>query len=315
MPTTRDLHVDTLLTNISIAYKNVGYIHDLIAPIVPVNAPSGIIPVYNQSDWFRDDAKIRAPRSRSEGGDYTVTSDTFSVARYSYRSEIGDEERDIADSVWDLEVSATEFATDKILMRQERSLAAEIMTTGIWGNDDAGGTDFTQWSDYAASTPLENATSYMDEIEGRIGVEPNTLVIGKQVWNQLRWHPELIDTVKFTQRGVLDEALVASLLGVDRLLIGRALVTTTPEGTAESSVTYSRVWGKAALFLYVPQRANLRTPASMYTFTWNRVPNSLRYVVRYRDDERETDIVEANGYWQHKVTSGRAGTYLATVVA
>jgi hypothetical protein len=28
-------------------------------------------------------------------------------------------------------------------------------------------------------------------------------VIGKQVWNQLRWHPDLIDTVKFTQRGVL----------------------------------------------------------------------------------------------------------------
>jgi hypothetical protein len=65
----------------------------------------------------------------------------------------------------------------------------------------------------------------------------------------------------------------------------------------------------------VPQRANLRSRRRCYTFTWNRVPNSLRYVVRYRDDERETDIVEANGYWQHKVTSGRAGTYLATVVA
>lgn len=315
MPTMTDLHVDVPLTNISVAYRNLGYIADQIAPIVPVRDRSGIIPIYNQSDWFRDDAKIRAPRTRSEGGDYTVTSDTFVAQRYSYRSEIGDEEADIADSVWDLEVSATEFATDKIMMRRERALAATIMTTGVWGNDDAGGTDFVQWSDYASSDPLVNATSYMDEVEARIGVEANTLVIGKQVWNQLRWHPALLDTIKFTQRGVLTQDLVASTLGIDRLLIGRALVTTTPEGTAESSVTYSRIWGKVALFLYVPPRANLRTPASMYTFTWARVRNSLNYVVRYRDDERETSIIEANTYFQHKVVSARAGTYLASVVA
>jgi hypothetical protein len=140
-------------------------------------------------------------------------------------------------------------------------------------------------------------------------------VIGKQVWNQLRWHPDLIDTIKWTQRGVLTEDLVASLLGVDRLLIGRALVTTTPEGTAEASVTYSRIWGKAALFLYVPQRANLRQPAPATPSPGRACRTRLSYVVRYRDDERETDIFEANGYWQHKVTSGRAGTYLATVVA
>jgi hypothetical protein len=315
MPDQRDLHVDSLLTRISIGYSNPMYIADGVFPVLPVQKQSDLFPTYTMSDWFRDDAKIRAPRTRSEGGGYTVGNDNYFANRYSYRSEISDEERANADSVWNLEQDATEFAQDKIDMRRERALAAKIFTTGVWANDDVGGTDFTQWSDYAMSTPLVNATAYMDEVETRIGREANTLVIGKPVWNVLRWHPDLIDAVKFTQRGVLTEDLVRSLLGIDRMLIGRALVTTSPEGTAESSVTYSRIWGKSALWLYVPQRAGLRQPSAGYTFTWARVPNSLSYVVRYRDDERETDIIECNSYFDHKVTSSRAGTYLSSVVA
>jgi hypothetical protein len=114
----------------------------------------------------------------------------------------------------------------------------------------------------------------MDEIEGRIGARPNTLVIGKQVWNQLRWHPDLLDSIKWTQRGVLTEDLVASLLGVERLLIGRALVTTTPEGTAESSVTYSRLGQVGAVPVRAPS-AGLRQPAAGYTFTWAACPARL----------------------------------------
>lgn len=315
MPTPRDLHIDTLLTNVSIGYKNPLYIADQIFPTLVVNKQSDLIPTYGQSAWFRDDAKIRAPRTRSEGGGWDVSNDNYFAIRYSYRSEISDSERANADSVWNLEQDAVEFAKDKVDMRRERALAAKIMTTGVWGNDDAGGSDFTAWSDYAGSSPLINATTYMDEVEGRIGREANTLVIGKQVWNQLRWHPDLLDSIKWTQRGVLTEDLVASLLGIERLLIGRALVTTSPEGTAEASVTYSRIWGKAALFLYVPPRAGLRQPAAGYTFTWAEVPGSISYIKRYRDEERETDILEANTNFDQKVTAARAGTYLSGVVA
>lgn len=314
-PTGRDLHVDTLLTTVSIGYSNPLYIADQVFPVLSVNKQSDLIPLYDQSHWYRDDAKIRAPRTRSEGGGWTIGNDNYFAARYSYRSEIGDEERDNADSVWNLESDATEFAKDKVDMRRERALAAKIMTTGLWGNDDTGGTDFTQWSDYSAGDPLVDSTFYMDDVEGRIGREANTLVMGKPVWNKLRWHPALIDSIKWTERGVLTEDLVRSLLGIDKMLIGRALVTTSPEGTAEASVTYSRIWGKSALFLYVPQRAGLKQPAAGYTFTWARVPQSLSYIVRYRDDERETDIIEANTYFDQKITAARAGSYLASVVA
>ena len=84
-PTSRDLHVDGLLTNVSIAYKNDTYIADQIFPVVPVMKQSDIVPKYDQSHWFRNGAVIRAPGTASVRGGFTVdTTDTYFANRYSY---------------------------------------------------------------------------------------------------------------------------------------------------------------------------------------------------------------------------------------
>ncbi|TXH52455.1 MAG: hypothetical protein E6Q97_16030 [Desulfurellales bacterium] len=313
--TPQDLHVDQYLTNISIAYQNPLYIADQIFPIVPVNKQSNKIALYDQSHWFRDTAKVRAPGTKSQGGGWAVNSDTYFCDRFSYRHEIDDEARDNADEPFNLDRDATDFVTDKLQMRRERSFAADFFTTSVWGTDKTGASDFTRWSDYAASTPLVDLTTYRDTVEATVGREPNTLVMGKQVWVQLKWHPDVIDTIKYTQRAQVSTDLFASLAEFDRVLVGRSIYTATAEGTAEASVSYGRIWGKHALMVYVPDAPSLLQPAAGYTFTWNRVPGSIQYIRRMRDDEREVDIVEANSYFDQKVTASKAGLFMSTAVA
>lgn len=315
LPTNRDVHVDAELTNIAINYAEPRWIADTVFPIVPVRKQSDLIPAFNQSVWFRDEARIRAPGTKSEGGGWTRTTDTYYTHRYSFRSEIPDEVRDNADDNWRLDETATRLVMRKIAMRKEVAWATDFFTTGVWGNDDAGAVDFMQWSDYSISTPFVDITKYQDEVEGRIGSEANAMVIGKRAWNNLRWHPDLIETIKYTQRGIGTEELFRSAAGVDKLFIGRALMTSDPEGTAEASVTYTRIFGNHALIMYVPDAPSLIEPAAGYTFTWNRVPNSIAYVVRHRDNEREVDIIEGNTYFDQKATVARAGTFLQNVVA
>lgn len=313
--TSRDVHVDQLLTNLSIGYSNPAYISDQIFPVVTVGKQSDKYLVYDQSHWFRNEAKLRAPGTKSDRGGWTYSQDTFFCDRYSYGHEIYDEERDNADAQFRLDTDATEFATDKILMQREVAFASGFFTTGVWANNYTGGTDFTQWSDYGTSAPLLDMTDWVDTIEALIGREPNKLTIGKQVWSKLKWHPDLVDTIKYTQTAQVTLQMAANLMELEQILIGRAIYTTDPEGTAEASVTYQRIWGKHALLLYVPMNPSLRTPAAGYTFTWARVPNSLRYIKRMRDEEREADIIEANGYYDHKVTGTRAGSFAQDVVA
>jgi hypothetical protein len=314
-PTARDLHVDALLTELSIGYTNPEYIADRIFPLVRVNKQSDIVPKYDQSHWFRNLAAPRAPGGRSARSGWTVNnSDTYFAMRYSIGHEIPDEVRDNADAPYNVDRDAVAFVTDKILMNREVSFASDFFKTGVWGADKTGGVDFTKWSDYASSSPLVDFTTFRDLVELKIGREPNTLVLGKPAWNKLKWHPDLIDLIKHTQRGQLSVDLFATLTEFSRVLIGKAIYTTSAEGTAEGSVTYTRIWDDDALMLWVPEAASLLTPAAGYTFVWQRVPNMIQYIKRMRDEEREVDIIEANTYYDQKVTAARAGLFMADAV-
>jgi hypothetical protein len=339
MPTAKDLHIDAALTNISIGYRNQTYIADEIFPLVPVQKRTDIIPKFPQSHWFRNAAMKRVSGTKSLRGGFTVdTADKYRCDRYSYGYEIDDEQRANADSIFQLDRLATDFATDKVQMAREIRFATDMMAVSIWGTDRTGAaaassTQFIYWSTYATSSPLLDVATYKDTVEGKIAREPNVLVLGKQVVLQLLYHPDCLDAIKYTQTGIVSTDLLKSLLGFDKLLIGRCLYTTTVEVTSsnaqsmgeydysgagteqETLISYTRLWGKNGLMIYVPPNPSIFTPAAGYTFVWQRVPSAIQYVVRYRDDERETDIIECNSYFDHVITAANAGLFLSGAVA
>jgi len=320
-PSARDLHVNRALTMLSIAYRNNTYLADQLFPIVPVKKQSDIVPKYNQSFWFRDLARLRVGGQKSEGGGFTVdTSTTYFANRYSFRFEIPDEVRDNADEPFNMDRDGAIFVTDKLQMRREVAFANSFFTTGVWGQspgagDQVGGSNFTQWSDYGASTPLLDVANWMDLVEGVIAREPVAMAIGKQSYVQVKWHPDLIDAIKYTQKGQLTPDLIAGLFELQKFLVGRGIYTTSIEGTAESSVTYSRIWGKHALLLYMPDGPSILTPSAGYTFVWTRVASAIQYIKRMRDEEREVDILESNSYFAQQQTSTIAGLFAQNVTA
>jgi hypothetical protein len=328
-PTYRDLHVDQPLTNISIGYKNANYIADEIFPIVPVMKKSDIIPQKLLGESFRNSAQLRAPGTKSARGGYGIKqSDTYICQEYAWAEEIADEERDNADSPWNLDQEATFEVTEKLMLAREYQFSSNMFTTSVWGSDKTGGTDFTAWSSYATSSPLTDIEGWKDTIMASgVGTEPNTFVMGNQVWIQLKWHPDVIDSVKYTQVGVASEQLFSNLTGILNVLIGKAVYTSSPEvattaygttgaGTDQDTlISFTRIWGKHALLLYRPAAASLRTPAAGYTFVWNRVPNAIQYIKRHRDDERGVDIIDGHSWFVHKKLVANAGLFASGAVA
>ena len=316
LPTSSDVHVDQMLTNVSVAYKNQSYVADEAFPILPVSKQSNIIPSYDQSYWFRDEAKMAAPGSEVAVADYAVTTtDTYFCYRHRLGRLVLDEIRDNADAPFNLEREATEFLTDKLMLRREVNFVSNMFAASVWTTDVTGGTNFTQWSNYAGSSPVVDVANYRDTVESLIGREPNKMIVGKQVHLQLKNHPDLIDLIKYTQRGQITPELIASLLELDRYLVGRAIYTTTKEGTAESSVSYSRVWGKHALLIFTPPSPSLMTPSAGYTVVWQRVAGAVQYMQRFRREEQEADLLVANSYFTQKRVSAGAGAMLSSAVA
>jgi len=80
-------------------------------------------------------------------------------------------------------------------------------------------------------------------------------------------------------------------------------------------VIYNRIWGKHVLVIYNPDAPTLMNPAAVFNFVWRRVPDASNYIRRFREDSRELDVIEGNGYHDFRVTSARSGEFLANIIA
>jgi hypothetical protein len=317
-PVTSDLHVDALLTVLSIAYMNAddAFVADKIFPMVSVAKQTNKLAKYTKDYWFRDEAAIRAPGQEAKGAGYGVdTSDTYSCDNYAFKDDIPDELRENYDQPFDPDNDSTQLVIQKLKLRREVAFASDFFKTGVWtatGSDTDYATTVTKmWSDYANSDPIQDVEDMREGIYSITGQEMSDLLIGRAVYSKLKNHPDLIERIKYTQKAILSADLIASLLDVKRLHIGKAIKAATKEG---QTATYSYIFGKHALGMYVPDSPGLRTPAAGYTFTWSKF-GGLSYIRRLRDDKGQYDRIEGHTFFDQKYVSADCGFFLADVIA
>jgi len=312
-PTNRDVHVDRPLTNLSVAYMQsaAGFISDKVFPPVPVMKKSDSYFTYAKDDWFRIDAKERAPSTESAGGGYELSTETYVCKRYSFHKDVDDELRANADQPINPDRDATEYITRQLMLKREKLWTEKYFTTSVWGADVTPG---TLWS-ASGSDPIGDVDAQKDSIESVTGFRPNVLVVGPRVHTVLKNHADVQERIKYTQRGIVTEELLASLLGVDKYLVARAVVNSAKEGQT-ASMDY--MYGKNALLVYAAPSPGIMQPSGGYTFSWNGLLGAGATgsrIKRFRMDEIESDRVEGDMAFDQKVVGADLGVFLNGVIA
>lgn len=313
-PTPTDVHTDAILTNISTAYmqRSGAYIASQVFPFVPVSKQSDVFYTYTKGDWFRDEAQLRAPATESAGGGYTLSTDSYSALVYAFHKDIDDQVRANADSPINLDREATEFVTQRMLMKMEKDWISTFFGTGVWGTDNSSATD---WDNYSSSNPLDDIETARRTILANTGFKPNTMVIGYDVFRYLKHHPDIIDRVKYTSSENVTTALLSRLFEVDRILVCEAIENTGAEGASDS---FGFMYGKHALLCYTPSSPGLLTPAAGYTFVWQGVSDGMGTnvgITRMRMPFLRADRVEAQMAWDHKVIGSDLGYFFSGIVS
>lgn len=322
-PTQQSVHIDAILTNISVAYMQqaANFVSTKVFPLVPVDKQSNKFFKYTKNDWFRDEAQVRADATESAGGGYNLSTDSYSAQVWAFHKDVGDQTRANADAPINLDREAAEFVTSRILLRQEIDWQSTFFTTSVWGQDYTGvagspsTNEFKQWSDYANSDPLEDIEAGKEKILSTTGFEPNTLVLGYQAFRKLKNHPDLVDRIKYTSSNVITEEMMARMFQVDRVLVTKSVKATNNEGAAGA---YSFVHGKAAMLCYSAPNAGLLQPSAGYTFGWTGVSGGLGATVgtsRFRMESLKSERIEAEAAWDHKVVASDMGVFFASCVA
>lgn len=321
-PTQSDLHVNEPLTNISIAYmmKSDMFIADKVFARVPVSKQSDLYWKYTKSDWRRTDVQKRAPGTESAGIGWKQDTGQYFAHVYAVHKDIDDQVRANADSNWNLDKDATKFVTNQMLLKRDLDWNRTFFKEGVWGADyEGGGTDFASWND-AGSDPIQQFQDYTTEFIKQAGIKPNTLVLGANTINVLKNHPDFIDRIKYTQRGVVTNELLASFLEVEKVLVSYASYTNVAEQTdgrlQDDAAEYEFISDPdAALLLYTPSSPSLMTPAAGYIFTWTGYLNAGNNgfgtkISRFRQEHIRSDRIEGEMTYDMKVVSPDMGVFL-----
>lgn len=316
-------HIDAVLSNISVAYMQTQetFIASRVFPRIPVEKASAQYFKYNQEDWLRDEAAKRADATESVGSGYTLATDTYNCEVYAIHKDVGDQAVANATSPLEPVRDATNFVASRLLLRQEVDFAGKYFKAGVWANDFTGvasaptGNQFIQWSNYTNSTPLVDVDVWKESIVSKTGFEANVMVLGRAVFNALKNHPTVIDRIKYTGRDIPTTELLASLFGVDRVLVASSLVNTAKEGQAKS-VSYN--FGKGVLLTHSAPTPGLLTPSAGYTFVWNGVSDGAGLsvgTVSFRMEELRARRIESQMAWDNKVVAADLGAFAASAVA
>jgi hypothetical protein len=259
MPEPENVHIDKVLTNVSVMYRNAAYVGTQIMPVVPVKKESDIYYIYDsKGERFRIPKTLRAPKSESRTVDWKVRTDGYVCDEHALNDLIDDRERNNADKPLNLEVDTVEFLTDILQLGLEMRIK-DMLETNLSANAPT-----IKWDVHTdGSDPIGDIETGKDAIHKVIFREPNVLLLGKAVYDKLKHHPKILELILYSQKGVLTSDLMAELFGIEKVIVGKAGYNTAKEG---KTPVLSYLWGKNAILAYVEPRPGIKKFSLGYTF-------------------------------------------------
>lgn len=334
-PSGSDLHVDQLLTDLSIGFMQdpAGFVADKVFPTVPTSKRSNRYASYDREDFARDTFQKRAGGTEAAGGGWKIKNDnTYYCDRWSLKKPIDYDTEDEADEVFNLKSDATNYLSQQALINREKQWASNFFATDIWGKDYTGvaaspvaGTSVLQWND-ANATPITDVKEANDVIHlASLGYRGNKLVVGRQVWTQLSEHPDLVARIQYsssnTSPAMVSRQAAAALMELDELLVMDGVVATSDESaTFESggTITTEFIGGKSALLVYAAPRPSKMQPSGGYTFSWTgrRGAGAMGQRIRaYEVETTDSYNVEMDMWYDQKLVAAGCGAFFGTIVA
>lgn len=317
-PNETQLHLDVPLSNLSIAYtqKAENFIAGRVFPDVNVSKRSDKYFVFDRTTFMRDQMRKRDGGEESAGSGYTLSDDSFYCDVWALHKDISDFDRASTDSPLDADRNAVMFLTQAGLIRKEKQFIDDFFTTGVWGTDNTTATD---WSDYVSSDPIGDIDAAKVTILESTGQEANTLVLGLRVFNQLKNHPDIVDRIKYTTNlasRTVTEGVLASLFGVDKVLVPKAILDSAVEGKTASTALMA---GKHALLCHVAPSPGIEVPTAGLTFNWTGLAQGFSgqglAIDKFRMQHLKGDRIEAHMAFDQKVVGSQLGYFFSSIVA
>ena len=275
-----------VLENVAMDYKfpaNAGF---GLFPVAEVGASSGKIGKFGKESFQLIDS------GRAPGAEAKKVKDSLSTVNYSTQ------EYTLEDAIDDREIKEARNPAEQLLVSAKRrtikvqqriglfveKLQADLATnTSEYKSGHAISLSGTDMFDNADSDPIGTIEDAKELVRKAIGVRPNTLLIGANVWAKLKKHSIILDAIKHIMMPVATPDIIKNLLDLEKVVIGEAVYVDKDKETHD-------IWDKVVILAYVPSSPSIDEPAFGYTLRRTGYPEFKRY----RDEGRNSEVISVS---------------------
>lgn len=310
MGSAANLHQSGLMGNMSVKIEDntQEYIAAKACPIVPVKKESDDYVIFLKSFWYRNYAKLIPDGDRTPVANYGTDSAGYRCKDYGIAARITKREKENADAIYRLMFNKNSFVTTNILRKRELLTAALMFNASNFTNTSV---PSVKW-DNASGLPVTDILAGMEAVADAIGIDPNTIIIGRKVMKALKRNPEMIAALYGSAGNkpqIMHTQDLAGYFEVAQFLNGKGKYTTDPEGTAEASVTYTDIWTDMCWIGYVAPQPAIETPSACYTF------RKRRQIRVWDEKSTENTYIDGKDLADTKLVSADAGYLFTDVLA
>ncbi len=272
--------VAELESNWSLAYRQepTNFVADQWFPQIGVDKIAGLYPKWAMENAFTNKAGTWRPGSVPPQGELKVDEPGFyACKRYAFEMPLLADLPYVAAEGYSIEQATTYMVTDVLQLNKELEIANAYFKAGVWGTDWTGvnsgesgtegqttGLSFRRFND-ADSDPLQVFKDGKLTVKKKCGRKPNTVIMGEQVYEEMRINEQLISIFRNPQGAEkvptkLNEEMIAQALDVDKIIVAGAMYNKAAPG---ATVDLDWIFGKGIWLGYVDTPGPLKTIAGM----------------------------------------------------
>ncbi len=314
MPNMENTLVRGFIQNASIGYKNGSYIANEVFPLLDIHSPKAKITKFNVGEAFRNTAKLRSRGAAVNVQDFETSEVDQNTKQYDHAAKITKE--DLRDAGLEpgsvppinLQQEAVEQNSDKLDLGREIRVAEHVKSV-TWADGQSGGEDAAGlWS------PTDSTNTFFADISTAVNVLKSKgvpdmknmrLALDWKTFWLLNQVDAVRDVFKHTSRDRLSPEMLASYLGLGKIVVGDAIYNTANKVKGSTTdMTGAYIWdstgnkGMAFLYYYpariglkmmaagVQPRSKMDTGLFRSTYTWYENKEHSWYY----DSQEETGI-------------------------
>ena len=314
-PTAGDVHVNRPLTNFAQKYlqSSAAFIANKAFPNLPVSKQSDLYYTFDKDDFFRDDAEERGDGTESAGGGFTLSPDPYYCRVYAYHKDVTDRQRANQDDLIALDNSASQFVTQKGMIRRERVFAEKFLAESVWfnGGAAAAAAEATDWGN-ASSDPIGQIRDAITGVHKNTGYRPNKMTIGRTRYDQLLDNDEILSRITggatTTVAAQVKKELLAQLFELEAIHVMDGVVNLGKKGAATQTKEF--IGSDKTLLYYAPDSAGPEEPTAGAQFSWTGLHGNTEdgmRIKRFRMENLEADRIEGQMTFDFRVTAPELG--------